>query len=182
MKKIKPKYPRLNLGCGSEYREGWINIDIDPQWKTDILCDFEKGIPLEDNSIEQVFVKHVLEHVDPRKFNFVMSEIVRVCKKNAKVVIYCPYFSCSITYKTVDHISPISYYTFDTIKGTQLVYKHLYFFRKSFPYSSKLVNGFVRILNPILSFLPNLTPLIYERIFCWIFPVEEIYVVLKINK
>jgi len=182
MKKIKPKYPRLNLGSGNEYREGWVNIDVDPRWKTDILCDIEKGIPLEDNSIEEVFIKHVLEHIEPRKFQFVMSELVRVCKKNAKIVIYCPYFSCSITYKTIDHISSISYYTFDTTPGTELVHKHLYFFRKSFGYSSKLVNLLVKVLNPIFSFFPNLFPLVYERFFCWISPVEEIYVVLKVKK
>jgi len=182
MKKIKPKYPRLNLGSGNEYRQNWVNIDVDPKWKSDILWDIEKGIPLEDSSIEEVFIKHVLEHIDPRKFSFVMSELARVCKNNAKIIIYCPYFSCSITYKTIDHISAISYYTFDKIPQTKLVCKRLYFFRKSFGYSNWAVNFLVKILNPIFSFLPNIFPLIYERFLCWICPVEEIKVTLKVKK
>ena len=61
------KSTRLNLGSGDEYRNGWINLDIDRQWKTDLIADIEKGIPLKDESIELVFIKHVLEHIDPRR-------------------------------------------------------------------------------------------------------------------
>lgn len=176
------KFSKLNIGSGDEYREGWINLDIDPQWKSDILCDIEKGIPLKDNSIDFVFIKHVLEHIDPRKQAFIMSEIHRVCKNNAKIVIYVPYFSCSITYKTIDHISYMTYYTFDYVPGFNLVSKKLFFFRKSFGYESKIVTKIAYVINPILSFLPNLLPLIYERFFCWIFPMEELKVILKAEK
>ncbi len=31
---------KLNLGCGKEYRDGWVNIDIDKSVRTDICCDF----------------------------------------------------------------------------------------------------------------------------------------------
>jgi len=182
MKKKLEKLTRLNLGCGSEYRKGWINIDMDKRWKPDILCDVEKGIPLKDDSIEKVFIKHVLEHIDPRKFSYVMSEVFRVCKNNAIIKIYCPYFSCSITYKTIDHISQITYYTFDCIPGFKVVKKRLHFFRKSFGYNNKFLSIILKILNPIFSFFPNLFPLVYERFFCWISPVEEIEVILKVEK
>jgi SAM-dependent methyltransferase len=182
MKYKKTKLTKLNLGCGSEYKEGWINLDIDTKWKTDILADVEKGIPLADNSIEEVFIKHVLEHLEPRKLSFVMSEICRICKNDSIIKIYVPYFSCSITYKSPDHITDFSYYTLDYTPGFETVKKRLYYFRESFGYKSKVMTLVSKVLNPILSFLPNLTPLVYERIFCWIFPMEELKIILKVKK
>ncbi|MFH1802091.1 MAG: methyltransferase domain-containing protein [archaeon] len=173
---------KLNLGSGNEYRVGWVNIDVDPRWKVDILADIEKGIPLKDNSIEEVFVKHVMEHIDPRKFEFVMSEIWRVCKKGARITIYCPYFSCSITYKTADHITSITYFTFSDNEKFNPLEKKLFYFRESFGYESRVFSRLRKILNPLLSFLPNSFPLIYERAFCWIFPMEEIKVILEVKK
>jgi len=173
---------KLNLGSGNEYKDGWINLDIDPKWNPDILCNVEKGIPLPNNSINFVYIKHVLEHIDPRKFIYVMSEIRRVCKDKAIVIVYVPYFSCSITYKTIDHLSPMSYYTYDYIDGFKVVKKRLYFFRKSFGYNSKIISAARIFLNPLLSFLPNFFPLIYERLFCWTFPMEELEVVLRVSE
>ncbi|MFH1500744.1 MAG: methyltransferase domain-containing protein [archaeon] len=182
MNTVKPKYPYLNLGSGFWYREGWINIDVDPKWKPDILCDVENGIPLEDNSIEKVYIKHVLEHIQPKKFAYVIQEIHRICKNKAKIKIWVPYFSCSITYKTPDHMTHMSYYTFDNSDEFRVLKKKLHFFRKSFGYESKAITAAAKILNPILSFLPNAFPLIYERFFCWIFPVEEIEVLMEVSK
>jgi SAM-dependent methyltransferase len=182
MKKIKAFSNKLNLGSGNEKRVGWINLDIDSNWNPDVLCNVEEGIPFKDNSFEKVFIKHVLEHINPKKFEFVMSEIHRVCKKNAKIIIYCPYFSCSITYKTIDHVTPITYYLFDSFKGFKVDSKKLLFFRESFGYKNKSLSKFLSILNPFFSFLPNKIPLIYERFFCWVFPVEEIKVILNVSK
>lgn len=172
----------LNLCSGAEYQEGWINIDIDPRWKSDILCDIEKGIPLKDNSIDNVFIKHSLEHINPKKLEFVLSEVNRICKNGSKIVIYCPYFSCSITYKTWDHVTPISYYSFDGLTNFKVTHKKLFFFRNSFGYENKTLNRLFKIINPTISYLPNKFPLIYERFFCWIFPVEEILFNLEVIK
>jgi hypothetical protein len=182
MKKIRPNSNKLNLGSGNEYRAGWINIDMDPKWEPDILCDIEDGIPLKDNSIDFVFIKHVLEHIDQRKFKYVMSEISRVCRKRAKIVIYVPYFSCNITYRTIGHVSPMTYYTFDWLEKFKVKEKEFYFFRKSFGYRDGAANKITKMLNPIMSFLPNKLPLIYERFFCWIYPMEELKVVLETKK
>jgi len=98
------------------------------------------------------------------------------------VVIYVPYFSCSITYKTIDHISAFSYYTFESSKEFNVLEKKLSFFRKSFGYGNKYIDVLTKLLNPLLSFFPNALPLIYERFFCWIYPVEELKVVLEVRK
>ncbi len=31
---------KIHIGCGNDYRAGWINIDIDTNLKADFYCDF----------------------------------------------------------------------------------------------------------------------------------------------
>jgi len=80
---------KLNLGCGVHKLEGYINIDKDPKVNPDIVRDIEKGLPFSDNTVEEVYASHFLEHVED--LIFVMEEIYRVCKNGALVKIRVPH-------------------------------------------------------------------------------------------
>lgn len=42
---------KLNIGCGGDYKEGYINIDNNPNYKTDILKDISEALKeIEPNS------------------------------------------------------------------------------------------------------------------------------------
>jgi len=171
---------KVNLGCGHDYRKSFMNIDISKECKADVYYNVEDGLSLKDNSVSYIYSRHVLEHIHKDKFNFVLSEIIRVCKNNAVVELYLPHFSCGITYRTIDHHTFISYFTFNH-KNLQILNRKFYYLRTSFKYNNNNYN-FFKIFNPILSFLPNVCPLVYERLFCWIYPVEEVYFKIKIVK
>ena len=85
--------PRLlNLGCGSNKLDGFINVDKygDP----DLLLDLESpDWPFEDNSVDAIVMSHVLEHLgqDFAVFNRVLQNIYRICKPGAKVIINVPH-------------------------------------------------------------------------------------------
>ena len=79
---------KLHLGCGNDYRKGWVNIDSDPSVKVDIRRDLEKGLPFSDNTIEEVYARHLIEHI--KDDAFLMNEIWRVCKKGASVRLVFP--------------------------------------------------------------------------------------------
>ena len=67
---------KLNLGCGSKKLEGYINIDKYDTYKPDIIHDLEKfPYPFEDNSINEILLSHVLEHVgqNPDVFNSIIK-------------------------------------------------------------------------------------------------------------
>lgn len=54
---------KLNFGCGYDKREGYLNVDVDPVCKPDLLIknnDFSK-IPL--NHYEEILANDVLEHI-----------------------------------------------------------------------------------------------------------------------
>jgi len=89
------KEMRLDIGCGATKKEGYIGIDVVDHSKLYKKGEFikadidKKGIPFPSNSIDRVFSRESLEHF--RNFDFVMGEIVRVCRNNAKVEIIVPH-------------------------------------------------------------------------------------------
>lgn len=80
---------KLNLGSGRGRLNGYINIDISPEFNPDMIHDLEKGIPFPDNSVDVIFAHHFLEHI--LDTIFIMNEIWRVCKNNAIVDIEVPH-------------------------------------------------------------------------------------------
>ncbi len=84
---------RLNLGCGRDIREGWVNIDCVPMPGVDHVIDFDNKpvLPFDDDSIMYSESIHVIEHLrDPLPF---MEELWRVTKPGGKTAFRCPYGS-----------------------------------------------------------------------------------------
>ena len=79
------KLIKLNLGCGEDYREGYVNIDNNTAVNADIYSDFINKIPAKDNSVQEIFCKNLFEHV-PNPLNFLM-EIKRVLVKGGRAII-----------------------------------------------------------------------------------------------
>jgi len=82
---------KLNLGCGQKKRVGYVNLDMDESINPDIVCDIDKGLPFNDDSVYEVYSEHFLEHV--KDIHFVLKEIKRVLKKGGKFISRVPHFS-----------------------------------------------------------------------------------------
>ncbi|MCM8787954.1 MAG: methyltransferase domain-containing protein [Candidatus Omnitrophica bacterium] len=91
MKLIKPKFTKLNIGCGYEKKEGFVNIDKAREVNPDYIVDIEKGLPFPDNSFDYIFSQHCLEHVRPQYWKFVLDEIARVAKDGCILELYLPF-------------------------------------------------------------------------------------------
>ena len=94
---------KLNLGCGGEYKKGWVNLDISHKVygvpiKVDVEWDLNKfPYPFEDSQFNEVLIKLVLGYLDnPIK---VLKELTRISKNKAKIVIYESHAKayCSLT-------------------------------------------------------------------------------------
>jgi hypothetical protein len=86
---------RLHLGCGRDIREGWINLDATSLPGVAVVADLDEcratPLPLADDSIDEFFGSHVLEHLrNPLPF---MQEIHRVASAGATAVFRVPYGS-----------------------------------------------------------------------------------------
>jgi ubiquinone/menaquinone biosynthesis C-methylase UbiE len=97
---------KINLGSGHKRIDGFLNIDADPNCNPDYLCNLEHdSIPLEDNTVDEVIVHHVLEHI--LNFKHVMTEIYRVCKPNAIIDIRLPHPNHDTFLIDPTHVRPL---------------------------------------------------------------------------
>jgi predicted SAM-dependent methyltransferase len=54
---------RVNVGCGDYPLPGWLNIDADDQSGADVHWRVPP-LPLEDNSVSEIYAGHFLEHLE----------------------------------------------------------------------------------------------------------------------
>lgn len=92
---------KLNLGSGTDKINGWTNIDISKENNPHIVHDLEKGIPFDDNTVDEIRAWNFMEHIkDTIHF---MNEIWRVCKPGAKVLINVPHQNNRLAFADPQH-------------------------------------------------------------------------------
>ncbi|MDB5426113.1 MAG: hypothetical protein JWP28_722 [Phenylobacterium sp.] len=106
---------KLNLGCGFDKREGWLNVDGFAACEPDRLLDIE-ATPwdLETNAFEHILMKHVLEHVGAEfpVFAAVMRELYRVAAPGGLVEIHVPHVRHDTFWSDPTHVRAFTPLTF----------------------------------------------------------------------
>jgi predicted SAM-dependent methyltransferase len=82
--------PYLNLGCGSHFHPGWINVDFAKTGEGVIGHNLLNGVPFKDNTFEVVYHSHVLEHFPKDKAKDFIQECYRVLKPGGIIRIAVP--------------------------------------------------------------------------------------------
>jgi predicted SAM-dependent methyltransferase len=118
---------KLNLGCGSQVPEGWVNVDyalgarfaknplfrlinkplglFDMQWNDKIfLHDLTKPFPWADSSVEAVYTSHTLEHLSREEGRSFLSECHRVLKRDGIIRVIVPDLKHVVDEYTQGHI------------------------------------------------------------------------------
>ncbi|MEH7410824.1 class I SAM-dependent methyltransferase [Priestia megaterium] len=97
---------KLHLGCGKTILKEWINLDIMKGKGVDIVADLEKcsetPLPFEDNSIDEFYASHLIEHIHHTLP--MMQELHRIAKNDAKAVFRLPYGSSDDAYEDPTHV------------------------------------------------------------------------------
>ncbi|MCF6147392.1 MAG: methyltransferase domain-containing protein [Candidatus Kuenenia sp.] len=88
--KLDKKLKLLNLGCGSHYKEGWVNVDFNSTGPGVIAHNLAKGIPFEDGSFDVVYHSHLLEHFSKSDAQRFMEECYRVLKDGGIIRVVVP--------------------------------------------------------------------------------------------
>ncbi len=89
MPEVLPNPLRLNLGCGKDVREGFINIDL---YSTDdkvVGMDIRK-ISLPNSCADYILASDVLEHFSHRETDSILKEWARLLKPGGILEIRCP--------------------------------------------------------------------------------------------
>ena len=113
---------KLNLGSGSKILDGYTNVDKYDYYKPDIVHDLEIfPYPFEDNSVDEILLSHVLEHIgqSPDVFLKIIKEFYRVCHNDSLIKIIVPHPRHDDFISDPTHVRPI------TILGLQLFDKNL---------------------------------------------------------
>ena len=113
---------RLNLGCGFDKREGWVNADHFPECDPDLILDIRQTpwqIP--DNEYDHVLMKHVLEHVGQtfEEFTQIMRELYRVLAPNGILEIHVPHFRHDTWWSDPTHVRAFTPLTFQMMSKRQ---------------------------------------------------------------
>jgi len=102
---------KLNLGCGNKILDGYVNVDKFDLYNVDIKHDLEKfPYPFNDNSVEEIKLSHVLEHIgqDPDVFIRILKEFYRICKNQALINIAVPHPRHDHFISDPTHVRPIT--------------------------------------------------------------------------
>jgi SAM-dependent methyltransferase len=160
----------LDLGCSDNKTASAIGVDIDLANQPDLIFDLNKfPYPLRDSSIDRIYAKHILEHLND--LYGIFKEVYRILKPGGEFIIEVPHFSSRVAYSEPEHNRYYSYFMFDKLIKCipcRVLKREITFYR-----SFRQVG---------IKFLANRFPDTYERFWTYIFPAENISLHLKIIK
>lgn len=84
---------KLHVGCGTLYKEKWINIDNNSDnniEKLDINHDLSTGFPFDNESVDYIYNEHFIEHLSREDGLQFLQECYRVLKNGGVLRIACP--------------------------------------------------------------------------------------------
>lgn len=174
---------KLNLGCGRDIRPGYVNLDLVKMPGLDVVADLEAFLPFRDDSFDEIFSSHVLEHV--RELIPLLGELARIGRAGAVLRIEVPHLSFFGAYTDPTHKRFFGYHSFDyfTPEGTYNFYSHLRFRIRKREIRFYWIKNERRVhKSHLITGLINLFPLAYERFFCWMLPANELYFELEVVK
>jgi len=187
LKLIGEKMKILDIGCGSKKVEvegaEVIGLDFYDKTQADVICNLEDGkLPFKDNEFIGVYAKHSLEHI--RNILPIIDEMWRVVKHRGIIKIWTPYFASSLAHSSLDHVTKIfTYTTFYPYREEDPTHHrwHPTTFKIKAQYNWSGHHG-LKTIGKFISFIINKIPRIYQRLFCFVIPCEEIYFELEVVK
>lgn len=102
---------KLNLGCGNNYLEDYVNIDLNNEVRCDKVVDFEKeDLPFEDDSVDEIVAEMIVEHI--WNIDHFFNECWRVLKPGCKMLITTPTAGTVAYWKDPTHVKGFVEQTF----------------------------------------------------------------------
>ena len=100
---------KVEVGCGPSPNQGYIHCDI--KYGDDVeyvCCAWE--IPFDDDSVDEIYSRHMLEHLTIKEFKDTLAKWLRVLKSGGYVDINVPDIEQHMIQFYKDGNSPISPY------------------------------------------------------------------------
>lgn len=175
---------KLDLGCGTRKRDGYIGIDINPNSKADVIHDLNIfPYPFNTSCFDEVYADNVIEHLSD--VMSVMEELHRIIKPGGQLIIKVPYFRSRYAGTDPTHrhsfaVESFSYFDpahphFSLYKYTPCRFKTTKIvFDEGLPH-----NGCISIA---VRHFCNKYPMFYEHHVSHLFPLSELTFYLEVIK
>jgi hypothetical protein len=187
----RPDGTRLNLGCGSKRKPGFLGVDIGEGSAVDVRMDVMQYLrSLPPHSVQEIYSRHFLEHVEGRELHTMLLEFDRVLRPGGRVQVIVPhysnpYFYSDPTHRTFFGVHTFSYFCdrsclrrrvprYTAIAGWSLVDVKLCF--KSYG-PPKLLGVKLPTFSTLLNLLVNRGALsieLFERYLCGLWSIYEV--------
>jgi SAM-dependent methyltransferase len=157
---------KLNLGCGQDRRDGFLNVDAIASVKPDLVWNLDRfPYPLPSDQFDEILALDVVEHLEnPVHF---IEECWRVLRPGGEIQLTTPHFSSANSFRDPTHRWHFGYYSFEyfTDQHSLAHYSNARFATVD----RRLVFPPTR-LNRIVASLARRNYRRYEDRWCWIFP------------
>ena len=81
---------KLQLGCGRNWLEGWLNSDYFPRNSDILQLDVTVALPFENDTFDYIFSEHVIEHISYPEGAYMLEECFRVLKPGGVLRVGTP--------------------------------------------------------------------------------------------
>jgi SAM-dependent methyltransferase len=167
---------KLNLGCGNKKVGGHVGVDKFLCSAVQIRADLEKPLPFKKNSIEDIKLDNVIEHI--RDIPELFKKLADISKNGCKIYIKTPHFTSLSSWKDPTHRHHFSYFSFE-----HFTRKHVeHYIGSGIKILSKKLSFGGGILGIIGRTLFMINPEMYEKKFCFIFRAGTLKFILEIRK
>lgn len=123
----------LNLGCGTDIRAGFVNLDVAQLPGVDVVFDLSSGAPLpfEAGRFGHIVAKDILEHLDPP---VVLRELHRILRPGGTLEVTSPHFTSRAlpldpTHKTGFSIDTLRFFVAGDLYAPRSYYFDFHFTR-----------------------------------------------------
>ena len=86
----RPAVCRLQLGCGKNPRNDWLNSDLFPGAPDVMLVDVRLPLVFEGESFDRIFTEHMIEHLSWEQGAKMLKECFRIAKPGGVVRVATP--------------------------------------------------------------------------------------------
>jgi SAM-dependent methyltransferase len=146
---------KLNLGCGSDIRPGFVNLDVAALPGVDVVHDLGTlPYPFPDNTFDEVVAFNILEHL-PNTIG-VLEEIWRITRPGGVLHLRVPYWNSLDGITDPTHVRWFNQYTFQFFDPTtERNKRRSYYTRARFriadeAFFTRVPGRYVRVGNPAL--------------------------------
>jgi SAM-dependent methyltransferase len=175
---------RLQLGCGLDIREGWVNLDIAPLSGVDVVHDLDAfPWPFEDASFDFIECIDILEHLND--LPAAMREIHRILAPGGRIRIAGPHFTSYTVPTDPTHRRAFAINTFEFFTSRSFLGRG-YYFDFSYAVVETRVIRFQRVryqpwnwlIEPLINSHRRLQTFYEATFLSRLFPAHQVEVVL----